>query len=124
MVQRVSTVDWTGTDTDPPWRTLLLLHNVNAIGRHLKAWETVARPRSASIDGMMIDRERLFLSHAKAGGWAIANAIENHLAARAQWCAVAHASIPRPRRMASHSLSGTTPRECMSSLTSRPSTRR
>ncbi|TVR78898.1 MAG: toll/interleukin-1 receptor domain-containing protein [Rhodospirillales bacterium] len=79
MVQRVATAGWPGSDADPAWRTRLLLHIVNAIGRHLKAREKVAQ-HGGSIEDVLIDRERLFLSHAKADGWAVATAIEDHLA--------------------------------------------
>jgi hypothetical protein len=78
-VQRISTAGWPGMDADPAWRTRLLLHIVNAIGRHLKAREAVER-RGGSIESVLIDRERLFLSHAKADGWAVAKAIEDYLA--------------------------------------------
>lgn len=78
-VQRIATAGWPGADTDPAWRTRLLLHIVNAIGRHLKAVEAIQR-RGGSIESVLIDRERLFLSHAKADGWAVAKAIEDHLA--------------------------------------------
>jgi TIR domain-containing protein len=77
--QVVSTADWPGSPAEAAWRTRLLLHIVNAIGRHLKAREMVGQ-RGGSIDDLLIDRERLFLSHAKADGWAVAKAIENHLA--------------------------------------------
>lgn len=78
-LQRVSTSEWPGTESEPAWRTRLLLHIVNAIGRHLKALDAVAQ-KGGSIDSVLIDRERLFLSHAKADGWMVAHAIEQHLA--------------------------------------------
>lgn len=50
MVQRVFTAGWPESDTDPSWRTRLLLHIVNAVGRHNKAREMVARQGGARFD--------------------------------------------------------------------------
>lgn len=78
-VQQASTWTWPGTADDAPWRVRLLLHIVNGIGRHLKAREKFRR-EGGDIDAIRIDRDRLFLSHAKADGEGVAQAIEEHLA--------------------------------------------
>lgn len=78
-VQHVSTDDWPGTAAEEPWRVRLLLFIVNFIGRHLKAVAKV-RLDGGDIDAAIIDRERLFLSHARADGDDVARAIEKHLA--------------------------------------------
>ncbi|MBK8177122.1 MAG: toll/interleukin-1 receptor domain-containing protein [Rhodospirillales bacterium] len=75
-IQQVGTQAWP-TD-ERRRRDLFLIHITNAIGQHLKAREKVGRD-GGNIDAVLIDRERLFLSHAKADGWALTQAIEQHL---------------------------------------------
>lgn len=77
-LQQVSTGTWPGSAEDEAWRVRLLLHIVNAIGRQLKVREQIAR-KGGDVDAVLTDRERLFLSHAKADGWGVAQAIEEHL---------------------------------------------
>lgn len=80
-VQQVRTGDWPGAPEDAAWRVRLLLHVVYAIGHQMKARDALARAGGGGdIDSVVIDREQLFLSHAKADGWGITREIRDHLA--------------------------------------------
>ncbi|MBK8210337.1 MAG: toll/interleukin-1 receptor domain-containing protein [Rhodospirillales bacterium] len=78
-VQQVRTGHWPGLPDDAAWRVRLLLHVVYAIAYQLKARDALDRVGGGDIDRMVIERERLFLSHAKADGWEITSTIRDHL---------------------------------------------
>lgn len=78
-IQALRTFTWDKNLENTHWHTRLLLHLTNAIGYRLKLQSQIQKNPQIPADQVLIQKEQLFLSHAKKDGLEIAVSIRNYL---------------------------------------------
>lgn len=78
-LQALRCFDWAKELDEAERQVRILLHLANAVGHHVKLVEKIEAGDTSPPDQIIIDKEQLFLSHAKKDGWGIVDRLRRHL---------------------------------------------